>query len=143
MTDSTPAALAQHGVADGVAGRDVHVVELAGADLGDPGAVPGMLERAAPLANDDEGERAQAVGRRGRPGQSDAIAQDLGIEGGRRIGRSAFQSGQGVGQVGGDGQALAIKVRAAGGIGPLQRSAPVAASDSARRRPWASSDQAA
>ena len=44
-----PAALAQDGVADRVAGCRVGVVELARADLGDPGAVSGVLERASPL----------------------------------------------------------------------------------------------
>ena len=49
-----PAALAQDGVADGVARCRVRVVELTGADLGDPGAVGGVLEGAAPLAEDDD-----------------------------------------------------------------------------------------
>ena len=44
MTDSTPLSLAQNSVSDGVAGRRVRIVELAGADLGDPRAIPRMQQ---------------------------------------------------------------------------------------------------
>ena len=124
-------------------GVDVRVVELARADLGDPGAVGRVLQRAAPLADDDEGERSQTIGRRGRPGESDPVAEDLGIQRGGRVGRRAVQSGQGVGQIGGDRQALAIEVSAP----PGDRSAPGSGPGPPAPRPGAgrglSSDQAA
>ncbi len=43
-----PAALAQDGIADGIARRGVRVVELARANFGDPGAVGGVLEQRCP-----------------------------------------------------------------------------------------------
>ena len=36
----------------------------------------------------------QAVGRRGRPGEPDAVAQHLGVQGGGGVGRAAAQAGQ-------------------------------------------------
>ena len=95
-------------------GVDVHVVEFAGADLGDPRAVVGVLEVPPRLRTTTKvsGPRpSQAVG----PSRANAIAQDTGIEVGGGIGRGALQPGQGVRQVGGDGEALSIKARAADG----------------------------
>ena len=62
-----PSTTAQDGITDRLAGRHERVVEFAGADLGDPGAVAGVLEDAVLLAEDGERERTQAIGRRGRP----------------------------------------------------------------------------
>ncbi len=137
-----PIATAQHGITDRLAGRDERVVELAGADLGDPGAVGGMLERAVALADDGEGEWPQAVGGRGRPDEADPVAEHLGVHRGGRVGRSPGETCQGVGQVGGDVQGLAVEVSRRGRVGPFDVPG-LARSASARRRPGVSSDQAA
>ena len=71
---------AQNGVAHCIARCHMHVVEFARADLGDAGSITGMLKCPTALANDDKRERAETVGRRRRPRQSDSISQNLGIK---------------------------------------------------------------
>ena len=94
---------------------------------------PGCSSAPPRLRRIDKGERSQTVRWRGRPAESDPVAQDLGIHRGGRVGRSAVQPGQGVRQVGGDGQALSIKGPGRRRVGPLQVPA-LAARASARSR---------
>ena len=135
------AALGEHGIADGLARLEVPVFKFARRDLGDPCAVAGMLGQAATLAHDGEGERPQAIRRRGRPGKPDPVPSTCSLQAGRGVGRAAAQSGQGVGQVGRDVQALAVQ--AARGGGSLRSSLRArAASSSAWRKAEVTSFQA-
>src|ERR1700678_97644 len=78
--NATP--LAQDGIAHGLSRRSVHVVKFISAYLCDPRTIPGMIERAPALTNDDEGQRTQPIWRRRAPRQSDAIAKHLAIQSG-------------------------------------------------------------
>jgi hypothetical protein len=112
---------AEDGVADRLARRHAGIVAGGGGRLRHQLAVGRVRRDPAALADGPEGHRAEAVGRRGRPGEPDAPAPDLGLEVGRRVGGAGAQAVAGLGQVGGQRQALAVEAPGGRRVGLRRR----------------------